>query len=1187
MRIRELRLIRYGKFTDRTLTLPAAARDIHLIVGPNEAGKSTLRQAIGDWLFGLPKQTTMGFLHPMADLRIGGVLETLNRKPAADGNAMAGAGAGAGSGAGRDDVRSASLDFIRKKGHKDTIIDGQDEKTPLPADALTAWLGHLDQVAFNRLYALDHRMLVEGSEGILRASDDVGRMLFQSAAGVEHLGEALKRLENEADQLWGPRKSASRLFYQAQEDFDAARRHLNQVQLRTRAWKEKHEALAATEDALNAAEQRNLQIQQQKSRLERIRRVQPMLLALDAALSAQHQLAGDGLPPVLLPENASQILQDASQQGVLAQADRQRLSATLAGLDQTLATLCPDQQVLGLAADITALNDARLRFHDHPAQIEKHRASLQHRHMKARELAQALGWADEDESAIARHLPPGALREQIRELIDQHASIRQARDGARQTLAGLNRQISQWQQRIQALSTSHPDNRLQALLDQARKLGDADRTLSDYRAQIASCDRNIEQALAQMGQWQQPVETLNTMLVPEPAQVQRLIDRQHDDEGKLRAAETNLATRLDEISRREQALQQLVRHHQPVSKEQLQQARDTRDAHWQRIKADPDSLPAETLAFESRIREADQLADTRLERAQHEAQRQASAEHLERLRLEAEIAQREIDAIRQQIDQRLSDWQAQATACGLPRLPLEMAQAWLKQREQALGAHQQKIQLTVACQHHEERVEHIRQALIEHLGNDDGHQPSGRTLEDVILMASERMAEANRIRGQVDTLGRQLDEARLQLPLAETALQAAEQHWHRWEERWLKLLEPMALSPDTPIEQIRTRLGLMQELDTVLTDMAVIRRERIDTLESEWNGWQSDALMLARRLMADQHPASAQDVSLALNQRLDTARAEAAEAERLSQQRQQAQQALDQANRKQQEIEATLQPLMQLAGTTDTQVLARAIESSDQRRQVERRIEQHRQQLMETADGLSIEQLREEAAGIDPDQLHAQLESLDTEARQLIKTIRELSTRQGQEKADFDALNGHDQAARAAGRQQEAVARMVDAAERYLRLKTASRLLAWSIEKFRETRQGPMLAQASTLFRELTLEGFSRLLVDTDDRDRPRLLGIRDNGQPVGVSGLSEGTRDQLYLALRLAALETQSGTGRRLPLIADDLFINFDDERTSAGLRVLGEVSRNRQIIVLTHHVHLKDLAVNALGGQLNVIEL
>ena len=48
MRIRELRLLRYGKFTDRLLALPHAPQDIHLVVGANEAGKSTMRRALSD-----------------------------------------------------------------------------------------------------------------------------------------------------------------------------------------------------------------------------------------------------------------------------------------------------------------------------------------------------------------------------------------------------------------------------------------------------------------------------------------------------------------------------------------------------------------------------------------------------------------------------------------------------------------------------------------------------------------------------------------------------------------------------------------------------------------------------------------------------------------------------------------------------------------------------------------------------------------------------------------------------------------------------------------------------------------------------------------------------------------------------------------------------------------------------------
>ena len=103
----------------------------------------------------------------------------------------------------------------------------------------------------------------------------------------------------------------------------------------------------------------------------------------------------------------------------------------------------------------------------------------------------------------------------------------------------------------------------------------------------------------------------------------------------------------------------------------------------------------------------------------------------------------------------------------------------------------------------------------------------------------------------------------------------------------------------------------------------------------------------------------------------------------------------------------------------------------------------------------------------------------------------------------------------------------------------------------------------------------------------PRLFGIRPSGEQVDVAGMSEGSRDQLYLALRLAALELQVEQGLNMPLIADDLFINFDDRRTAAGLKVLGDLSRSMQVVFLTHHDHLVPLAKEVLGSDLNVVEL
>jgi uncharacterized protein YhaN len=233
-----------------------------------------------------------------------------------------------------------------------------------------------------------------------------------------------------------------------------------------------------------------------------------------------------------------------------------------------------------------------------------------------------------------------------------------------------------------------------------------------------------------------------------------------------------------------------------------------------------------------------------------------------------------------------------------------------------------------------------------------------------------------------------------------------------------------------------------------------------------------------------------------------------------------------------------------------------------------------------------LEDLRKDVNAFGADELRAELERMTAASGEAVERIASLGNAFGAQKIAFDALDGTDQAARAEAERQEAIAAMADCAERYLRLQTAARLLKWSIEKFRETRQGPMLAKASERFKSLTMGSFSRLLVDSEG-DTPRLSGIRPTGEQVDVTGMSEGSRDQLYLALRLAALELQVEQGFALPLIADDLFINFDDPRTAAGLKVLGELSRRMQVVFLTHHDHLVPLAREVLGDDLNVVAL
>jgi hypothetical protein len=79
------------------------------------------------------------------------------------------------------------------------------------------------------------------------------------------------------------------------------------------------------------------------------------------------------------------------------------------------------------------------------------------------------------------------------------------------------------------------------------------------------------------------------------------------------------------------------------------------------------------------------------------------------------------------------------------------------------------------------------------------------------------------------------------------------------------------------------------------------------------------------------------------------------------------------------------------------------------------------------------------------------------------------------------------------------------------------------------------------------------------------------DGRTMPVELLSSGTREQLFLALRLAMISAYAKKGVRLPVILDDVLVNFDHERAAAAARVLCEFAgAEHQILVFTCHEHI-----------------
>lgn len=206
----------------------------------------------------------------------------------------------------------------------------------------------------------------------------------------------------------------------------------------------------------------------------------------------------------------------------------------------------------------------------------------------------------------------------------------------------------------------------------------------------------------------------------------------------------------------------------------------------------------------------------------------------------------------------------------------------------------------------------------------------------------------------------------------------------------------------------------------------------------------------------------------------------------------------------------------------------------------------------------------------------------EREALQVDQTRSQLDQEVGKEGAAIAATGTTSRAALAADEAQSALATVRQHVDRHVRLRLAGEVLCRHIERYREQDQDPVIKRAGDISPRLTVGSFARLKTGFDDKDRPVLLGFRPSGEEVDMAGMTDGTRDQLFLALRLASLERPMLASGPLPFVVDDILVNFDDGRAQATLEALAEVAQRTRVLFFTHHTRLVELAKSAIPGGL-----
>lgn len=1163
MRFKRLDLIRYGKFTDRSLEFPLRPADFHLVIGPNEAGKSTLRSAVLDLLFGLPHRTPLDFLHAKADLRLGAAIE-------------------------RD---GGVLEFLRLKANRNTLR--APDETPLPDGTLEPWLGSAHRAFFDKMFGLDHERLVAGGNSILNAQDDVGQVLFQSASGIAGLGKVRDALEAEADALWAPAKSSRRAYYAARDLYDQASSDLKNAIVRTRDWAGASDRVRELSERMQTQRREQSARQEARARLERLRRVMPLLHEIEACERELGSL--DGVAP--LPPDASQVL--AQAQLALARAG-QRLEihrAELARLEADAAALRVDGKLLGLGDDIEALDALRHRYAGHAsaiAQAEAQSALLRDELLRS---AQELGWGVPDPSAgdglpaLRERVPGLPLRERLAQLLREHESIALAADAAGAAHASRLADAQALEAKLQHHAAPEPGAELRSALAQAQDLGDAEQASS--RADLAVRRRReaLEQAMARLGAWARSPEALAVADWPAPPVVAGwLAERQ-----SCRADLKSIAARRDDqaaaVRRLALSAEQFQRLHQPVTREDVIDARRQRDAVWRSIR-DGGRPPAEAAdAYETSVLRADALADQRHDKARETAEYRALAQQLEQERAACEDIRRRHEACASALEVQEAAWRERSAGLGLEGMALEELPDWLARKDAALEAAHALARAQDERDELADAQSRVREALERALLQHGQAVAADASLAALRAQAQLCIREADdaRVRRQ-EWLARQA-EARPMLRAAEQAVQAARARLDAWRAEWRAAAVRAGLPQDIAMGEAAGALQLLSGMAARLDDLQRLRQEQIDARRHELDAFVARAAALRQAAgLAMPDGGSGVQAAFALSRelarQLAQARQDQERAGAIARAIQDEHAQLRAAERAAAEAQAQLQPLLESAGLGDPAALPEAIARSDRLRELSARLQGLRKRLAEDGDGIGRERLLAEMAQVDAARLQADLAAIQEDMAEAQEQQNALAVELARAEAELAAIAGSDEAARAEARRQEALAAMADAAARYVKVYTAARLLRWSIDRYREEKQGPVLARASDIFAKLTLGAFERLRVDFE-REPMALQGQRADGRLVGMDGLSDGTRDQLYLALRLAALELHLEQSAPLPFIADDLFVNYDDARAEAGLRALADLARRTQVIFLSHHDHIQGLARSVFGDELNVIRL
>ena len=1158
MRILRLQLLRYGPFTDRVLSFRSDAK-LHVVYGPNEAGKSSSLAAIGDLLFGFGKRKEYDFLHDAATLRIGAELVARNGEP---------------------------LSFRRRRGNKNTLLANDEGETPLHEDVLAPFLGNLNRDVFGRAFGLNSQTLRQGGEAMLESEGEMGATLFAAASGLTGLARVRRRLESEAEAIFAPHPSRERSFYQALGRYEEVITLERRSELKPGDWRALLGEIAELERQLAEVKARRTAVGAALSRLQQLKVLEPIVTSIDV-LEAEISSFAD-LPE--MPDGFVAECRAAIQAAEGADADERVAADEALAARTAFETIESDPGFFENSEKIVDLFSRKGEYLSKLAEIPHIEAERDRFDGVLVELGRPLGFTEPEE--LLRRLPPDSVIQTARSIIDQGLALEAAIAADEKRIAEERAAIDA--QDAEALAGALVDPK--PWRDQFAALGPDLKQLNEQEY-LESSHRNMVQKVADAGMRLNPqvadIEQLARATLPKPdmlmayrASFERLLN---DRRAEALALETNQRHHAE-------AIQKLGANEQggPVAYEEtIRLVRADRDRSFAQIRnhlmrhgrmLTPDQVTERLTLFEEEIAEADRIADQAIADAQRLSQIANLRDEIAALEGERPKIQARLDELAEEQARTVESYNQLFASAGVTPVGPDAMVTWLAAVEDLLATRKDVAALAAQIAALERLGDRIRSSLLK----------LARALKLEVLDNLPALALSRLIAGALDDMqgrwsSRLTREGARQAGLVrldqlQDSLTKSLRQYRDWGGRYEQILPMLGLDRSVTTEAAAAALDVWQQVPEAGRERAA-RATRAAELRRETNAYAQAVRDLARQLIPVLVELPPQGLIDVLRERAETARAARARQDDAKVRLEIAETRLAAARGARDAAAAALRRLaMLLPAQSDPRL---ELDRLTQRAALRLQLAERREEFAARADGASEDSIRAELPGFDRARAPFDAEDLERQGEALNAENNRLYAQLGQKQMQRDALERGSGAEPAAFQRTGVEAELVGIARQWAVRRIAAIMLGAAIDRHRADQSDPLLVRAGEHFSTLTSGSFAGLVQDYDEEDRPRLAGLRKTGERVPIAGMSEGTRDQLYLSLRLAYLEDYAGRTEPVPFIGDDIFQTFDDERTHAGVRALASAAGLFQPILFTHHLSVVAIARRALGDDLDYVEL